>query len=215
MEFDKETHESYGMMGFYRSSGGHTNLFGSSIKHQHTIRLRLKTVYKHRRLNETRYFGEREIVEVEMSQNQFAELITSMNMGDGIPVTIRRINGKRTEDCPEENQREIFEREFEEKMKSLDDKLRTLTVQAEQILNDKSAPKKSDKETILMQLRMLHQEISSNIPFMASQFNEQMYKTVTEAKGEVEAFVMNKVHSLGIEGLKMEMLALNEGNKDE
>lgn len=211
----KEEHESYGMLGFHRTNGGHTNLFGSSIKHQSTIRMTLKKAVKERGLNRNWYYGKGQIVEIEMSQSQFAELITSLNVGDGVPVTIKWLNGQVMENCPEENKRELFEKEFEDKMIALNNKLKTLTEETERILSDKAAPKKSDKDMILNQIRMLHQELASNIPFVASQFNEQMDKTVTEAKGEVEAFVMNKVHSLGIEGLKMEMLALNEGKKEE
>ena len=48
------------------------------------------------------------------------------------------------------------------------------------------------------------------MPFVQKSFNKAMDKTVHEAKGEVEAFVMNKVTSLGIEGLEKEMLKLTE-----
>lgn len=34
------------------------------------------------------------------------------------------------------------------------------------------------------------------IPFIADSFNEQMDKTVLEAKGEVEAFVLNKMDAI-------------------
>lgn len=209
-----EKHESYGVLGFYRTSSTTSNLFGSSIKHQNTIRMRLKTASKRRRLNDTRYYGDKDIVEVEMSYNQFAEIITSMNVGDGVPVTIKRLNGQRMEECPDENIREVFEKEFAQKMKELGSRMNKLVEESEKILSDKNPLKKNDKELILSELRMLKQELSSNVPFVASQFNEQMDKTVAEAKGEVEAFVMNKVHSLGIEGLKMEMLALNDGKQD-
>jgi ElaB/YqjD/DUF883 family membrane-anchored ribosome-binding protein len=211
MEREREKHESYGLMGFSRTSGSNTNLFGSSIKHQNTIRMTLKTAVKDRSLNRDWFHGQKQIVEVEMSQNQFAELITSLNMGDGVPVTIRYINGVKMEDCPEENKRQLFEKEFEDKMLSINEKLKRLTEETERILNDKAAPKKSDKELILKQIQMLHQEVVSNIPFVSSQFNEQMDKTVAEAKAEVEAFVQHKVTSLGIEGLKAQMLMLNDG----
>jgi hypothetical protein len=211
---DKQTHESYGMAGFFRSSGGHTNLFGSSISHNHTIRFRIKTASKERGLNTDWYYGDKELIEIEMSQNQFAELITSMNMGDGVPVTIRRVNGKSMENCPEENKRQLFEKEFDQKMKELRNKLSKLTSDAKQILNEKKSLTKADRETILNQISMLEQEIGSNTPFVLSMFNEQMDKTVTEAKGEVEAFVQNKITSLGIEGLKAETLMLQEGREE-
>ena len=85
----KEKHPSYGMLGFSRRQGSKTNLFGSSIQHQNTISMTLRQGEMHRGLNTDWFFGGDVIVEVEMSQAQFAEAITSMNMGSGVPVTIR------------------------------------------------------------------------------------------------------------------------------
>ena len=42
------------------------------------------------------------IVEVDMSYTQFAEAITSLNMGDGVPVTITNIGGQPVPGCPYE-----------------------------------------------------------------------------------------------------------------
>ena len=47
-----------------------------------------------------------------------------------------------------------------------------------------------------MKLNMLNSDIGSNIGFIADQFNEQMDKTVMEAKGEIESFCQNKVNSI-------------------
>lgn len=43
-------------------------------------------------------------------------------------------------------------------------------------------------------------------------FNEQMDKTVNEAKGEIEAFTQNKIHSLGLEKLQ-DLKLLHQTNK--
>jgi hypothetical protein len=59
---------------------------------------------------------------------------------------------------------------------------------------------------------MLRQEVRSNLPFIQSMFNEQMDKTVKEAKGEIEAFTQNKIHALGLE--KLEDLKLLSKNND-
>ena len=91
---DTYHHPSFGMLSFSRAHGGHSNLFGSSIQHRDTIHMVLKEGTVSRDLNEDWYLGGPEIVEVEMSQSQFAELITSMNMGSGVPCTIKFIKGK-------------------------------------------------------------------------------------------------------------------------
>ena len=91
---NKERHPSYGMLQFNRTSGGKTALFGSSIQHSDTIMMRLRQGEVSRDINNDWFFGADVIVEVEMSYSQFAECITSMNMGSGVPVTIRYIKGQ-------------------------------------------------------------------------------------------------------------------------
>ncbi len=54
----------------------------------------------------------------------------------------------------------------------------------------------------------------SNIPYLAEQFAEQMDKTVTEAKAEVEAYVAGIVHQTGLEALEDMKPQLTE-NKEE
>lgn len=216
-DFKTEKHESFAQLSISRRTcSGGVSLYGSSIKHGNTIAIQIKPSEKQRHLNKD-WFHATGIpyIEIEMSNTQFAEAITSLNMGDGVPCTLTYLNGRRIDDCPEENKRIQFANEFEEDMKNISSKLDELTKRTMEILTEKKAPTKGDKEEILNVIKMLKQEIRSNIPYIGSLFNEQMDKTVLEAKGEVEAFVNNKVHSLGIEGLKKEMIMLNEGNIDK
>lgn len=76
-------------------------LFGSSIKHHDIITLRISPAYMDRDLNYDRYYAENHpYIEINMSQSQFAQAITSLNMGAGVPVTLRQINGEYIEPCP-------------------------------------------------------------------------------------------------------------------
>lgn len=120
MDNEKKVHESYGLAGFTRSTigGSGVNLFGSSIKHSNTICFRVYHAEVERNLNQDWYYasGRLPIVEIEMSQSQFAEMITSMNIGDGFPVTIRSIDGKQMEKCPHESKRQQHANEFKAHM---------------------------------------------------------------------------------------------------
>ena len=103
---EKKQHPSYGMIRLSRSSigGGGTALFGSSIMHNDVIRLSISKGIMEREGSEDRFFAREsmkdQIVEVEMSYTQFAEAITSLNIGGGVPVTITRLNGDYVERCP-------------------------------------------------------------------------------------------------------------------
>ena len=201
-------HESFAMLGLTRSSCSFSqNLFGSSIQHSHTIKLKIAPAKIDRMLNRDWFHANtKPYIEVEMSYSQFAEAITSMNVGDGVPVTLRRLDGKTIEDCPQFDKRQ----EFEKEMLKIGKSLRVLTEQAEALLSEKKPPTKEDKETILKGIKALRQEIESNVPFIQSSFNEQMDKTVLEAKGEFEGFVMHKVISTGLEGLQKEFKMLGD-----
>jgi len=209
-------HDSFAMVEISRFSGNRgKNLFGSSIKHNNTIILKIAPAKINRHLNRD-WFHAIGIpyIEVEMSYSQFAEAITSLNYGNGVPVTLKRLNGRLVEDCPHFDKRQEFEVEFEKDMLEIGRNLRKLTKQAEELLNSKKHPTKTDRQAILNGIKSLRQEIESNIPFIQQSFNEQMDKTVLEVKGEVEGFVMHKIISTGIEGLQNQLKMIDDGKKE-
>ena len=198
---DYQTHESYGLAKFVRTQSSHAhNLFGSSITHKDTIHLSISKGSVKRDLHREWFIDENEIVEVELSENQFAELITTMNIGTGIPCTIKHLNGKSMSAPPYENQRQLFEKEFKADIKKIGADLNSLVTELHKLIEEK-APRSAYKE-LLSKVRMVSQDVNANLPFVQKSFNEAMDKTVTEAKGEIEAFVLNKILTLGIESLK-------------
>lgn len=198
----KTSHPSYGTMAFRRRTGGTKHLFGSSIEHRDTISMTLYHADITRGLHEDSIFGNKEIAEVEMSYSQFAEAITSMNMGTGVPVTIRYTekDGK-IPPCDFVNKRDQFVDEFKEKRKKATEESQQLIKDISEIFEQKKSLTKTDKENILRKLDKLSMDIGCNMDFIADQFNEQMDKTVMEAKGEIEAFCQNKINSIASDAL--------------
>lgn len=202
---NKEVHESYGMVGFSRTTcRPGVNLFGSAIKHANIITLRIKRATKERSLHEDRYYGGESLIEVAMSQNQFAEAITAMNVGDGVPCTIQRIGRTGIEDCPEETVRQVFEQEFKEHCTEITEAAVGLISKAERMLEQKTVRKSELKELIVV-LRRLSTELNSNLPFVNSQFNEAMDKIVTDGKSTVEAYILHRLTELGSKALGKEI----------
>lgn len=198
----KEKHESYGMLQFSRMTSSHGRpLFGSSIQHKDTIIMTLKEGEVLRHLNNDYYFGSKEIVQVEMSYSQFAEVITAMNIGTGVPVTINYIQGKGSmEKCPFVDKKQQYEEEFAEHLEDIKKDANDIIREVKEIFEKKSIGK-GDKEEILKKLQRLETQIGSNTEFIYKQFNEQMEKTVTESKGEIEAFCQNKLNSIALAAL--------------
>lgn len=193
----KTTHPSYGTLAFSRRTGGATPLFGSSIERRDTIAMTLYHADITRSLHEDRIYGNKVIAEVEMSYSQFAEAISSMNMGTGVPVTVRwtEKDGK-IPPCDFISKREQFVDEFKEARKKATDESQQIIKDVMELFSQKKALTKADKDAILNKLHHLNMDIGCNMDFIADQFNEQMDKTVMEAKGEIESFMQNKVNTI-------------------
>lgn len=200
---NEERHESYGLLSFSRaSSGAAVPLFGSSIKHRNTIILRISNASLSRELNTDHALAKDMILEAELSQSQFAEAITSLNFGQGVPITLRYTKEKGyIEPCPYKDKRQEFEEDFAtcqaESKQYYDEFSSYLT----KLLEEKKSIGKNDREEIIKQLSVLKGKLFDNQEFVYRQFNEQMDKTVREAKGEIEAFVQNKMNEIATSSL--------------
>ena len=64
------------------------------------------------------------------------------------------------------------------------------------MFSEKKNLTQKDKSEILSKLTKLKQDINENREYIYKQFNEQMDKTTMEAKGEIEAFMQNKLTSI-------------------
>ena len=191
-------HPSFGMLSFNRTHGGHSNLFGSSIQHNDTIHMVLREGVVTRGLNDDWYVGEDEILEVEMSQSQFAELITSMNVGTGTPCTIKYLRGKgRINEADFINKRQQITNEFKECM----NEPKEFYDEVKELFTTKKSIGKGDREMILRRLANVTQGMESSSKFIFDQFQNQIDKTITEAKGEIEAFAQNKINAIAQQAL--------------
>jgi hypothetical protein len=207
--FDDEKqmeHESFGMIGFSRISGNPGPLFGSSIKHGHFIRLSIKHGILRRGLNHNWYSGMNNIVELDLSYTQFAELLTTMNVEDGVPCTLRRVGVQDMAEPPTTDERTQFNEEFTEHVNKVMKQADALAAKARELLKSKSV-KKGELAEIIALIDHLQMQVKSNMPYIQKQYNAANEKTVTQAKGEVEAFVLHKLHSLGIEALNKQIEA--------
>jgi hypothetical protein len=202
---DCETHPSWGLVGLYRTSGGgKRRLFGSALSdHQHTMHLRVARAERKHDLGSDRTYARREIIDIEMSAAQFAEMITTPNVGSGVPCTIRYVEQERIPDPPVDDDQEVdrIKGAFKDDMKTLAAKLLALTELVEDTLDKKSIGVK-DKDAIRNRIAMIVQEVSSNMPFMLSQFAAATDKVKAAAKAEVEAFMTTAVQRAGLKAIE-------------
>lgn len=193
----KTSHPAYGTIMFNRANGCRRSLFGSSIEHSNVITMEVKHADIERGLNRDWVYGKSPIVEIEMSYSQFAEAITSFGQGNGIPCTIRYTekDGKIPE-CDFISKRKQFADEFKEKREEAVSESKELIKEITELFSQKKALTKADKESVMRKLNKLSMDIGCNMDFIADSFNEQMDKTVMEAKGEIESFCQNKINTI-------------------
>lgn len=206
-EQETHSHPSYGMLRFGRVNG-HAKFFGSELNQNHYISLTLNPGEVTRDLSKEWYYGKPfRLMEVRMSANQFAELISSLNYGSGVPCTIEYINGVEVEKLPShESRKEFIHRKFQDRMEMFSDKIKNEQLKAKNLVKKKTLSKEDQRE-LLQTLEWLSTEISSNIPFFAECFQETMDEVVAEAKSEVENAIQHKITTAGLETL------LNQQNK--
>jgi len=197
-EKEPETHESFGLLSLARITGTPRPLFGSTIRHGDTITLTISEGKFYRDFQKNRYQGGKEFIEVEMSQSQFAEAITTLNVGCGVPVTLHHVNGKLLSEPPSVDFKERAKNELKSEMREIAERIDKLSADAKAILTRKGSPIKADeKEKLLEDLMFLVQEVRSNIPFAHECFQEAVEETVTHAKAEVDACLTSMRERLG------------------
>lgn len=215
---EKETfrHESYGNLDIVRTTGNYASpLFGSDLTHRNTIRMKISLSELTRNLSNDWYYPYEKLIEIEMSPVQFSEAITNMNTG-GVPCTIRYYDRKQMEECPYRDKAETFKKEFDDTIKETNAVAKNLVNEVVKKFNEKKAFNKADKEEIMGMLNRLSQNLGSNMEFIQDCCQEQVNKTVVEAKGEIESYIMNRVNTLGLKALQEEskhLIKINEGNK--
>lgn len=200
---DKYTHESYGMIGIsHASCSSGVALFGSSIKHDRMVQIRISRAAVERDLHREWYYSRDSIVEVDMSASQFAEFITTPNVGSGVPCTIRYVDGVNIEEPPYRGHNEMFNEELKKDFINTMDNADDLVNEARELLEKKGPIKAAEKKELLSKIDMLVQHIRSNIPFLHKQFTRSMDKTVTAAKAEIELFYSNMVTKMGKQAIE-------------
>ncbi len=198
-----ESHESFGMIGISRIRCSHpVETFGSKIRNSNTIEITIRRADRRRRHQQTDYHGREHLTVIEMSPVQFAELITSANIGFGVPCSLRHVNGK---DIPAVRSKTMFDTvksEFKQRFKDLRTLLKSSKSEADEILGAPGRVKHEDKVKLLDMIRRIVQTVDDNIPYMETSLKEEMTKVVLEAKTEVSAFAEHVATDAGIHLIK-------------
>lgn len=196
-------HPSHGLISFSRTQG-RIRLFGSPIEPDSFITLRVAKASTTRSWGEAHHIDDGDFVEVYLSHTQFAEAITNMNVGCGIPCTIGYArDGKLQRFAEPEKQRTDasesrahFKREVKQVMGSMNEKREeVLGILAKAGLSGKKQKEVDDV------LRRVFKLFEDSAPFMMKQFEEHAEKVVATAKTEITAHADLVVRQTGLQQL--------------
>jgi hypothetical protein len=207
------THPAFGQIGASRVTGG-TTLYGSDFVHHNFVSISIRRSELNRGLSHDWHFGTDELIEVHLSDAQWATFVSSMNVGSGVPCTISHVNHESMPGIPVRTQLQEFQKELKEDLRSLGELVMGTIKDVEGDLGAGLSIKK--KTSILEKLRKLHQQVTSNIPFVTKSLEKHMEGTVEKAKVEVNAYVQTAVMRAGMEKLaegKTPIQYLTAGNE--
>jgi hypothetical protein len=190
------THPSFAQISASNVSGG-TYLYGSDFHHQHYVTIRIKRSEMNRNLSNDWPHAREELIEVALSESQWATFVSSMNRGEGVQCTIQHYEGKMVPQIPRIKSRiGQFQAEGEA---SAEEAVNAITELRDEINSSKLSQKQ--KDAWIRKLDFIEGRTTGNLRFVASQFVEHMEGVVQKAKTEISAFAQNLIMRTGLSKL--------------
>lgn len=215
-----ETHPSYGCISISQVSGRGV-LFGSEVTHQHFISLTISEAQ--RVVDEPLEFvtAKRELVRVEMTQAQFAEMITSPNRGSGVPCTIGRCTGDegkpwvhphhggRPSPPSPDHYTKKYKTAMGDRAGRVSESIKTASEKADRILRGEDKPTKANLGELAAALRRAQMNLDQNLPYVMEEMEEGIEKRMSTAVSEFESYVAFSLQAKGLEHLAAQAPRLN------
>lgn len=209
----KIEHPSYAMASFCRFNGGKGEFFGANTRSQSGgVRLTISNATLYHSDTGDTIMANKPFVEVEMSNIQFADLITNMNTM-GVPVTLVKKDGERIEPVPFEDKRELTQSRLYEATNKVAERIDHLTEQTQELLNRQKPLTKAEKQAVLNEIGSLKKIINDHIPYIGQLFAEEMDKVAQEARNEFTAYVHGVMQQAGVSNIN-ELRLLTNKNQD-
>lgn len=207
-EHGDEAHPAWGLIGASRvsSSPPGATLFDSDIRHQHYVVVRLSRATRKRDLGHDWKHGGEQIVEVAMSEAQWASFVSTMNVGQGVPCTIERVG---MEQMPGVEYEPRLATSMNEVDNAADKAIEKIQAAFEAYEAHKT---KANRDT----LKYAIQNAPANMSYAAKTLSEHAENVVQKARADVEAMVVSKADQLGIEpGEIADTHLLGRGEEDD
>ncbi|EBU7586251.1 hypothetical protein MX777_003753 [Salmonella enterica subsp. enterica serovar Montevideo] len=203
-----ETIQSHPAFGLVKTSRVHTTgirLFDSELDHQEYIEIGIyeaeMVMYREhpapRRSPERR----RPVVEFRLSQTQWAAMVSSFGVGDGVPCTISYRSLGQAERLPgiteQKSVRDKFKSQTETTTAKEIEKIKDEVARLGDLVKKGRAGKR-ELEDVYTSLRAATVNLPSNLSFATKLMQESMDKIVSSGKAEVEAYISGAAMRAGM-----------------
>ena len=215
-----ETHPSYGVIGVSRVSGKGV-LFGSEIQHQHFLKISISEARRVVMPPREFVMADRELVEVYLTDAQFAQMITSPNQGDGVACTINRFTGDKGEPWvdprhggrPDPPMPEHYTQKYKdvmgERAEKISEHIAKAKVQIDALIDGTDKPTKGNLKALQDALYMAQMNFDKNIPYVMEEMTEGIENKMATAISEFESYVAFSLQSKGLSDLAAQAPRLN------
>ena len=193
-------HPAFGVVTLSSPTGGNDMMFGSDLRHNQRMCIRVDTATLHRHLGRDWIHSDRHLIEFELSFAQFAQFITSQGCGGGTPCTLRWIAGEgplpgiAMPQSKHETHREEVKastRKALERMQAQIDRLGELI--------ESGKVGKKDLAAIHRSLKITAEGMPENLAFAVESAEEALEKATSDAKIDVEAYIDLAARRIGLE----------------
>lgn len=203
MNNKREKHESWGVIGLYHQYHSGRELFGSDVTNHNTICLKIKTAQCGRELGRDWIMGDETLIEVTLSANQFADMLTNTNIGDGVPCTIEYVRGiGGIQYKPQKPRIEVIEEERDNLAESVLENIQSSITMVEELVKNKKISKSVGNDLVLNMNKAYSDLVGGGKEFYKKQAKREVERMVVEAKRQVQEYVDSKIYSTGLQILK-------------
>lgn len=187
-------HPAFGQITISRAHGSQ-HLYGSDFVHHSYVCIRIHQSKLHRDLAQDWYMPKDRVLEISMSEAQWATFVSAFSVGGGVPCTLNYINRQSLPGFPLRDERKEFQTDFNEIVKRATNRVRRTIDKVKEMTAGLS---KTKQASIVNELECLDMDLRSNMPFVAKSFSEHIETGVEKAKIEVNAYVTSQVMKAGL-----------------
>ncbi|PYZ36501.1 hypothetical protein [Klebsiella aerogenes] len=202
---DMVTHPAFGLVRVGRVNSSGTNLFDSDIDHRELIELTFHTAaieqdgYSNRI---TKGEDRSPLLVARLSAAQWAAMVSSFGVGEGVPCTLSKIRDGKLVSLPEiektEAMHERFSNDIAARVRKDITRIEAITDQLGSLIASGKISKR-DLRDIYDSLSSAVNNLPGNMAFGAELTQEAVDKIVASGKAEVEAYIAGAAMRLGLE----------------